>query len=130
MGQPGAKQGDHVVGTDMHLIQPPGTAPPALVPHPFNGIIDGNLSTDVMITGLPAATVGSTATNTPPHVPQGGAFVRPPTNRATVQMGSTSVCINGRPAARNSDPAMTCNDPADAPVGAVLATGATVFIGG
>jgi hypothetical protein len=31
-------------------------------------------------------------------------------------------------AARNGDPAETCNDPADLPVGQVIATG-TVFIG-
>jgi uncharacterized Zn-binding protein involved in type VI secretion len=37
--------------------------------------------------------------------------------------------INGKPAARNGDPAMTCNDPADLPVGSVVAAG-TVLIGG
>jgi uncharacterized Zn-binding protein involved in type VI secretion len=39
------------------------------------------------------------------------------------------VRINGKPAVRNGDKAMTCNDPADLPVGTVLAVG-TVFIGG
>jgi uncharacterized Zn-binding protein involved in type VI secretion len=37
--------------------------------------------------------------------------------------------INGKPAARNGDTAMTCNDPADLPVGSVVALG-TVLIGG
>ncbi len=129
MGQPAAKQGDRITAVDTHLIQPPGTAPPVPVPHPFNGIIDGNLSPNVKIMGRPAATVGSTATNTPPHIPQGGTFVKPPTNRGTIQMGSATVRINGKMAARNGDTAMTCNDPVDMPVGTVIATG-TVFIGG
>ena len=129
MGQPAAKQGDTITAIDTHIIQPPGTAPPVPLPHPFNGIIDGNLSTDVKIGGMPAATMGSTATNTPPHIPQGGTFVKPPTNRATIQMGSATVHINGKMAARSGDMAMTCNDPVDMPVGTVVAAG-NVLIGG
>ena len=129
MRQPAAKQGDRITAVDTHLIQPPGTAPPTPVPHPFNGIIDGNLSRNVRIGGMRAGTLGSTATNTPPHLPQGGTFVRPPTNLATIQMGSATVLINGQRAARNGDTAMTCNDPVDAPVGTVVAAG-TVMIGG
>lgn len=128
MGQPAAKQGDHVMATDMHMIQPPGTSPPVLVPHPFTGILDGGLSTDVNIMGVSAATQNSTATNTPPHVPVGGSFVKPPSNRATIILGSPTVFINGKPAARNGDQATTCNDPADLPVGTVVAVG-TVLIG-
>src|SRR5215472_6236114 len=119
MSQPAAKQGDRVTAIDMHLIQPPATAPPVLVPHPFSGILDGGLSGDVRIGGLPAATVGSTATNTPPHVPIGGTFVRPPSNQGRVITGSTTVRINGKPAARAGDTGMTCNDPVDLPVGTV-----------
>ena len=51
MGMPAAKQGDQVMATDMHMIQPPGTAPPVLTPHPFAGLIDGGLSSDVKIMG-------------------------------------------------------------------------------
>jgi uncharacterized Zn-binding protein involved in type VI secretion len=129
MGQPAAKQGDHITATDMHLIQPPPVATPVLLPHPFAGIIDGNLSSDVSIMGRPAATQGSTATNTPPHVPSGGSFVKPPANRGTIQTGSATVRINGKPAARGGDAALTCNDPSDLPVGTVMAVG-TVLIGG
>lgn len=129
MTPPAAKQGDQVQATDMHLIQPPGTAPPTLVPHPFSGIIDGGLSSDVRIEGRPAATVQSTATNTPPHIPIGGSFVKPPSNRGTIMRGSATVTINGRAAARAGDTAITCNDPVDAPVGTVVATG-TVIVGG
>jgi uncharacterized Zn-binding protein involved in type VI secretion len=128
LGQPAAKQGDRVTATDMHLIQPPGTSPPILTPHPYTGLLDGALSSNVRVMGMPAATVNSTATNLPSHIPAGGSFVRPPTNRATILMGSATVRINGKPAARNGDPANTCNDPADLPVGQVGAAG-TVGIG-
>jgi len=118
-----------VTATDMHLIQPPGTAPPVLTPHPFSGIIDGGLSSNVNIAKMAAATVQSTATNTPPHVPIGGTFVKPPANKATIIKGSSTVFINKKAAARNGDTALTCNDPVDAPVGSVVAVG-TVNIGG
>jgi uncharacterized Zn-binding protein involved in type VI secretion len=128
MGLPAAKQGDKVVAEDMHLIQPPAPATPVLVPHRFAGIIDGALSPDVLIMGRPAATRDSTATNTPAHVPSGGTFVKTPSNQATINLGSTTVMINGNPAARSGDSALTCNDPEDLPVGTVVATG-TVLIG-
>jgi uncharacterized Zn-binding protein involved in type VI secretion len=60
------------------------------------------------------------------HVLTGNLGSRP---KGTVQVGSTSVTINGKPAARSGDTAMTCNDPVDAPVGTVVAVG-TVMIGG
>ncbi len=61
-------------------------------------------------------------------MPQGGPFQSPPSNRATVEVGSATVRINGQAAARNGDPADTCNDPADLPVGTVMAVG-RVMIG-
>jgi uncharacterized Zn-binding protein involved in type VI secretion len=131
MGQPAAKQGDWVVATDTHIVMVPGTPPtPTPLPHPFSGVLSDGLSADVNITGRPAATVGSTARNTPPHVPTapGTAFQRPPANTATVQQGSATVLINGKPAARAGDKALTCNDPVDLPAGTVLATG-NVLIG-
>jgi uncharacterized Zn-binding protein involved in type VI secretion len=131
MGMPAAKQGDQIIATDIHIIlipAPPAPPIPTPLPHPFMGIIDGNLSPDVKIMGMPAATMGSTATNTPPHIPQGGPFQKPPTNKASIQIGSPTVMINGKMAARSGDMAMTCNDPADLPAGTVMAMG-TVFIG-
>jgi uncharacterized Zn-binding protein involved in type VI secretion len=128
MGVPAAKQGDQVTAQDMHLIQPPGPSSPVSTPLPFAGIINGGLSPSVNIMSMAAATVSSTAANTPPHVPVGGTFVKPPSNQATIKTGSGTVMINGNPAARNGDTATTCNDPADLPVGTVVATG-TVLIG-
>jgi uncharacterized Zn-binding protein involved in type VI secretion len=132
MGQPAAKQGDKVVATDTHIVMvPSGSAlAPTPLPHPFTGIINGALSGDVNIMGKPAATVDSTADNTPAHIQTapGVSFQKPPANKATIKMGSATVKINGKMAARNGDTAETCNDPADLPVGQVIAVG-TVFIG-
>ncbi|GAK58619.1 PAAR motif protein [Candidatus Vecturithrix granuli] len=131
MGQPAAKQGDQVIATDTHIIMipSPGGPVPTPLPHPFTGQIDGGLSRDVNIEGKPAAVQGSTATNMPSHIPQGGSFQKPPSNKATIQLGSSKVLINGKPAARNGDKAMTCNDPTDLPVGTIVAV-STVMIGG
>ena len=117
-----AKMNDPVVGTDNHivLVVTPGGTVPTLLPNPFSGTITGGCSTDVVIDGQPAAVVGSTATNNPPHVPQGGNFQTPPTNSGSVLRGSTKVFINGKPAARVNDPVQTCNDPAPAPTCKIL----------
>ncbi|MGD1857645.1 MAG: PAAR domain-containing protein [Leptolyngbyaceae cyanobacterium] len=132
MGLPAAKQGDQILATDIHIVMipSPGGPVPTPLPHPFTGQIDGDLSSDVNIEGLPAATQTSTANNVPAHIPQGGPFQTPPKNQATIQTGSSSVFINGKPAARTGDTALTCNDPADLPVGTVVSTTATVMIGG
>ena len=130
MGQPAAKQGDKIVAVDTHIVVPPPPAAPLPLPHPFAGTINGGLSGDVNIMGMPAATVDSTADNTLPHIPTppGLAFQAPPSNKGTIKIGSPTVTINGKLAARNGDVAMTCNDPTDLPVGQVIAVG-TVFIG-
>jgi uncharacterized Zn-binding protein involved in type VI secretion len=133
MGQPAAKQGDQIVGVDTHIVMvPAGPSPPVPtpLPHPFSGKLNGNLSSDVNIMGKPAATVDSTADNSPAHIatPPGTSFQKPPADKGTIKMGSATVKINGKKAARNGDTAETCNDPSDMPVGTVIAVG-TVMIG-
>ena len=133
MGQPAAKEGDKIVGVDTHIVMvpaPPAPPVPTPLPHPFSGTINGGLSSDVNIMGKAAATVDSTADNSPKHIatPPGTSFQKSPANKGTIKMGSTTVNINGKQAARNGDTAETCNDPADMPVGTVMATG-TVMIG-
>ena len=132
MGMPAAKEGDQIVALDTHIVILPPPAPPQALPHPFAGKLNGGLSSNVKIMGKPAATVGSTADNSPAHVPTapGTAFQKPPANLGTVKMGSATVKINNKAAARNGDTAETCNDPADLPVGTVTVTGlGTVLIG-
>ncbi|SPE38473.1 PAAR motif protein [Candidatus Sulfopaludibacter sp. SbA3] len=132
MGQPAAKQGDQIMATDIHIVMvpSPGGPVPTPLPHPFTGILSGGLSSNVNIMGMPAATVNSTADATPPHLPMppGVSFQKPPSNKGTILMGSATVKINGQMAARSGDTAMTCNDPADAPMGTVMAVG-TVMVG-
>lgn len=133
MGQPAAKEGDTIVAVDTHVVMVPSPGGPVPTPipgHSFNGVIDGGLSDDVNIMGKKAATVDSTATNTPSHLPMppGTAFQNPPSNQGKITVGSSTVKINGKSAARAGDTAETCNDPKDLPVGTVVAAG-TVLIG-
>lgn len=127
MGKAAAKEGDKITATDTH-IEIVGGLTPTPIPHDFNGTIDEELSDDVKIEGKAAATVGSTATNSPSHIPKSGPFQSPPKNKGTIKNGSGTVKINGKAAARDGDMADTCNDPADMPVGTVKASG-TVNIG-
>ncbi len=132
MGNPAAKQGDQIIATDIHIVMipaPPGPPVPTPLPHPFVGMLNGNLSSDVKIMGMPAATVGSTADNVPPHIPQGGPFQNPPNNKGEIKMGSMTVKINGKGAARMGDLTQTCGDPAPNMAANLIAVG-TVMIGG
>ena len=133
MGAPVARQDDQVLAVDTHIVMVP--AGPSLVPtplpHPFTGKLDNNLSTSVKANGRAVATVGSTASNQPAHIatPPGTTFQSPPSNQATIKLGSQTVKVGGQSVARAGDVADTCNDPADVPVGTVVAAG-TVMIGG
>jgi uncharacterized Zn-binding protein involved in type VI secretion len=129
---PFAATADHLVlATDIHIVivPTPGGPAPVPLPHPFVGTLDGGLISSVKIGGKPAAVVGSSASNAPSHLPTppGVSFQKPPTNKATVMLGSSSVLIGGKPAARHGDSCLTCNDPADLPAGSIVAAG-TVLI--
>jgi len=128
MGAPAAKKGDQIIAVDTHTVEVEGVPTPT--PHPFAGVIDDGLCGSVYIMGAPAATVDSTATNTPPHIPipPDGEFVPTPSDSATIIAGSGSVKIGGKAAARSGDTANTCNDGGDLPVGTVVA-GGSVMIG-
>jgi uncharacterized Zn-binding protein involved in type VI secretion len=131
MGQPAATQGSLIVAVDTHIVMipSPGGPIPTPLPSPFSGQITGGTVATVKIMGKPAAVVGSTADNVPPHIPVGGPFQNPPPNRGTVKTGSATVTIGGRAAARNLDTATTCDDIAPtAPKGQIVAAG-TVLIG-
>ena len=130
--QPAAKRGDRIAAIDLHVVMVPvgSSLVPTQLPHLFSGELKGGLSSNVNIMKKPAATVDSTADNAPAHVPTspGTSFQNAPKNKGKIRQGSATVKINGKPAARNGDPAETCNDPNDKPVGKVVATG-TVMIG-
>lgn len=132
MGVPAATSDSTVVAVDTHIVMvpTPGGPVPTPLPHPFQGPINGGLVNTVKIGGAPAAVVGSTAQNSPAHIPTppGTAFQKPPANMGTVLMGSATVSIGGKQAARAGDSVTTCNDPADLPAGQIVAAG-TVLIG-
>jgi uncharacterized Zn-binding protein involved in type VI secretion len=121
MGQPAAKKNDQVIGVDIHIAAPGATPAPL----PFIGMLNNNLSSDVNIEGMAAATKDSEAKNTTNHISNSA----PASNKGRIIQGSGSVFINGKSAARAGDMVETCNDPADAPTSAVVAV-STVFIGG
>lgn len=130
MTKPLAKDGDEVVAIDTHIVMipSPGGPVPTPLPSPFRGPLSLNLSSTVFAGDKAAATVGSKAQNNPPHIPAGGPFQAPPSNLATVEMGSGTVFIDDKAAARLGDQATTCNDPSDLMIGKVVAQG-TVLAG-
>lgn len=127
---PAAKQGDKVVGQDVHVIMvpSPGGPVPTPTPMPFAGRLVGGCVATVLIEGKPAATLGSTAVNLPPHLPTGGPFQKPPGNDGKVVAGSATVLIGGKSAARHGDAVLTCADPAPTPNSKIVAVG-QVLIG-
>ena len=130
MGVPAAKEGDQVVAVDTHVVMvpSPGGPVPTPMPLPFSGKLAGELAGTVFVCNKQAAVKGSTADNSPAHSPPGGPFQNPPSNKASVKEGSATVFFANKAAARMGDPATTCNDPSDAPVGSIIADG-TVFVG-
>lgn len=130
MNKPTARQGDKVVGLDTHIVMVPSPAGPMPVPTPmpFQGDLAQELSPDVFVQNKAIATSGSVALNSPAHVPPGGPFQKPPSNRGTIQTGQAAVLVNNKPVARLGDPVLTCNDPADAPNGVVIAD-SSVWVG-
>lgn len=133
MGAPAATANSQVVGVDTHivLVPSPGGPVPTPLPHPFSGTITGGTVANVKVGGQPVAVQDSTATNSPAHLPTppGTSFQQPPGNSGTVSMASTTVRAGGKGVARVGDQVKTCNDPADAPVGAIVGPAGTVLIG-
>jgi uncharacterized Zn-binding protein involved in type VI secretion len=81
----------------------------------------------VLIASKPAAVVGSQGLNTPPHAGLHGAdpFMAPPTQIGRVVMGSTTVMLGGKPAAKTGSNCQLCSTP-----GTVTGSATTVLIGG
>jgi RHS repeat-associated protein len=111
-----AKHFDIVVGIDVHIVQPPGSVPPAPVPHPFVGIVLDPfdyiplLGATVLVNGLPRAQAGSAGVPIPSHIPIGGVFVKPPGNECELFMGSMTVEVEGEPFAYLGLPVLSCSD--------------------
>jgi uncharacterized Zn-binding protein involved in type VI secretion len=130
MGTPAAVMGDQVTGTcPIHQIPNPATGvPQPAPPMPFAAPLLTGLATRTLIGGKPAAVQGSSGLNTPPHVGLHASdpFMVPTTQRAQVVMGSTTVLIEGKPAAKTGSSCTIC---AGTP-GQLTGSAATVLIGG
>jgi uncharacterized Zn-binding protein involved in type VI secretion len=126
-----ARKDDPVFAMDIHIVMIPTPAGevPTPLPHPFNGKISSGVSTNVKINGKPAAMMGCEVQNSMSHIAMGPRFQKNPTNKGKILIGSPTVLINGKMAARQGDMVMTCNDPADLPMGTITAGSPTVMIG-
>lgn len=115
MGNPALVAGDKVNGTcpGHQIPSASGTAPAG--PLPFGAPISQGTIATVLIGGKPAAVVGSSGYNTPPHT----GIVDPPFASPTSQVGrittgSATVMIGGKPAATSMSQGAMCATPATA----------------
>lgn len=128
MGVPAVVLGDRVMGTcPGHLVPGPMGAPRPAGPLPFSAPLTLALVPTVLIAGKPAAVVGSSGLCTPPHVGLHPAdpFLAPPVQTGRVLMGSTTVFLGGKPAAKTGSNCQMCSTP-----GTLVGSATTVMIGG
>jgi uncharacterized Zn-binding protein involved in type VI secretion len=112
MGQPAAIMGDAITAQcTIHLIPGAMGAPQPGPPMPFSAKLTQGLSTTVMITGKPAAVQGSSGLNLPPHVGlhPSDPFMVPAQQTGRVLMGSMTVLIEGKGAARTGSTCSVCS---------------------
>jgi uncharacterized Zn-binding protein involved in type VI secretion len=129
MGAPAIVLGDKVTGIcPVHQIPNPAAfgAPTPGPPMPFSAPLMLDLTTTVMIGGKPAAVLGSSGFNTPPHIGLhlSDPFMMPPTQVGRVLSGSTTVLIGGKPAATTQSQSQMCTSP-----GRLVPSVMTVLIG-
>jgi uncharacterized Zn-binding protein involved in type VI secretion len=128
MGAPAAVLGDQITGIcPIHLIIGPLGVPIPAPPLPFAAPLVAGVVATVLICGKPAAVVGATGMNTPPHVGlhPSDPFLAPPLQQGTVVSGSVTVMIGGIPAATAMSSCTMCSAPAIS----LAASAATVLIG-
>jgi uncharacterized Zn-binding protein involved in type VI secretion len=111
MGQPAAVLGDAITAQcTIHMIPGAMGAPQPGPPMPFSAKLTLGLASTVMIGGKPAALQGSSGLCLSPHVglhPSDPYFV-PAQQKGEVQMGSTTVKIEGKGAARTGSTCTVC----------------------
>lgn len=110
MSAPAIVLGDRIVGVcPNHLIPASPTAPAG--PQPFSAPLSLGLDSTVMIGGKPAAVLGSSGYNTPPHIPLADAWAVPTMQEGKVLSGSPTVLIGGKPAATAQSSCLCCATP-------------------
>jgi uncharacterized Zn-binding protein involved in type VI secretion len=119
--------GDRIVGQcPIHQIPNPATgAPQPAPPMPFSAPLTLGLEPTVLVGGKPAAVVGSSGFNLPPHVGlhPGDPFLAPPAQEGRVLAGSPTVLIGGKPAARTGSQVLCCATP-----GQLVGSASTVLV--
>lgn len=129
MGQPAVVMGDAIRGTcAIHQIPNPASGVPQPAgPLPFSAPLLQGLATTVTFEGKQAAVMGSTGFNQPPHIGLhvSDPYLAPPTQIGQVMSGSSTVSIEGRPAAYTGCQVTMC---AQVP-GAVAGSAVTVSVG-
>lgn len=127
MGAPAIVMGDQVQGTCAgHQVPTPAGNPTPGPPMPFSAPLTMGLCQTVLVGGKPAAVMGSSGYNTPPHVGLHASdpFLAPPLQVGTVVSGSPRVLFGGQPAATATSSATCCMTP-----GTLVPSGATVTVG-
>lgn len=110
MSAPAIVQGDRIVGQcPAHML--PGSPPVPAGPLPFSAPLMLGLDSTVLIGAKPAAVVGSSGYNAPPHPPLADAFAVPTMQEGKVLSGSTTVQIGGKPAATAQSNCLCCATP-------------------
>jgi uncharacterized Zn-binding protein involved in type VI secretion len=127
MGAPAIVMGDQVQGVcAIHQVPSPVGNPIPGPPMPFAAPLTMGLCATVVIGGKPAAVLGSSGYNTPPHVGLHASdpFLAPPLQVGRVVSGSPTVLFGGQPAASATASATCCSTP-----GTLVPSGATVLVG-
>src|SRR5689334_10697961 len=101
MGAPAIVMGDQVTGMCVHQVPSPVGNPMPGPPMPFSAPLTLGLCTTVLIGGKPAAVMGSSGINQPPHVGLhlSDPFMTPTLQVGRVVSGSPTVLFGGQPAA-------------------------------
>lgn len=128
MGAPAIVMGDRITGTcAIHQVPNPASGVPQPgPPMPFSAPITIGTVPTVLIGGKPAAVVGCSGMNTPPHVALHATdpFITPPTQIGRIVSGSPTVLIGGKPAATATSTTTCCLTP-----GQAMPTVTSVLIG-
>jgi uncharacterized Zn-binding protein involved in type VI secretion len=128
VGAPAIVLGDQITGQcPIHIIPNPATGiPQPSPPLPFSAPITIGVCATVMIQGKPAAVVGCTGYNTPPHVGLFPAdpYMVPMMQIGTILSGSVTVLFGGQPAATATSSCTCCATP-----GTITPTVTSVQIG-
>jgi len=128
MGTPAIVMNDQIQGVcAIHQIPNPASGvPQPAPPMPFSAPITTGTVSSVLIGNQPAAVMGSSGYNTPPHVGLHASdpFMVPTMQVGRILSGSATVMIGNQPAATQSSQALCCSTP-----GSLVPSVTTVLIG-